>query len=109
MSRFCIIFFQLLQLFPKTEFYQAVRRTNAERHAWGFTCWDQFLAMLSFQLGRAHLLREITGGLRSCEGELKHPDITAPSRSNLSNPNAFLPWQLTRKTFYNIQIFLDKI
>ena len=63
MSRFCSMFSQLLKLFPRTEFQALVKRTHAERHARGFTCWGQFVAMLLCQLGRAHSLREICGGL----------------------------------------------
>lgn len=70
MNRFCSIFSQLLQLFSRLEFEQSVRETKAERHARGFTCWGQFVAMLFCQLGRAHTLREICGGLASCEGKL---------------------------------------
>ena len=53
------MFSQLLKLFPRTEFLALVKRTHAERHARGFTCWGQFVAMLFCQLGRAHSLREI--------------------------------------------------
>lgn len=102
MNQFCSMFSQLLQLFPKTEFYQAVKRTKAERHARGFTCWGQFVAMLFCQLGRAHTLREITGGLRSCEGKLKHLGITAPSHSTLAYANAHRPWQLYEEIFYGL-------
>ena len=76
--RFCSIFNQLLQLFPRLEFQRAVQDTQAERHARGFTCWGQFVAMLFCQLGGAHSLREIVGGLASCEGRLAHLGITAP-------------------------------
>jgi hypothetical protein len=102
MNQFCSMFSQLLQLFPKTEFYQAVKRTKAERHARGFSCWGQFVAMLFCQLGRAHTLREITGGLRSCEGKLKHLGITAPSHSTLAYANAHRPWQLYEEIFYGL-------
>ena len=34
--------------------------------------WGQFMAMLFCQVGRAHSLREICGGLACCEGQLKH-------------------------------------
>jgi len=70
MTRFCSIFNQLLQLFPRADFQRAVHTTKAERHARGFSSWDQFVAMLFAQLGRAHSLREICGGLASCEGKL---------------------------------------
>jgi len=102
MNRFCSIFSQLLQLFSRIEFQQAVRATKAERHARGFTCWGQFVAMLFCQLGRAHSLREIAGGLRSCEGKLKHLGITAPCRSTLAYANEHRPWQLYQHLFLQL-------
>ena len=102
MNRFCSIFSQLLQLFSRTEFEQAVRETKSERHARGFTSWGQFVAMLFCQLGRAHSLREITGGLSSCEGKLKHLGITAPSRSSLAYANGHRPWELYQKVFLQL-------
>ena len=100
MNRFSSIFSQLLQLFPRLEFYKMVKETKAERHARGFTCWGQFVAMLFCQLGRAHSLREITNGLRSCEGKLKHLGITAPKRSTLAYANEHRPWELYQKVFF---------
>ena len=102
MNRFCSIFSQLLQLFPKTEFFQAVKKTGAERRTKGFSCWGQFVAMLFCQLGRAHTLREITGGLRSCEGKLQHLGITAPCRSTLAYANEHRPWQLYQEIFLSL-------
>ena len=43
MNRFCSMFSQILQLFPRSEFELLVRETKAERHARGFSCWDQFV------------------------------------------------------------------
>jgi hypothetical protein len=102
MNNFCSIFSQLLQLFPRIEFQHMVRQTHAERHAKGFTCWGQFVAMLFCQLGRAHSLREITGGLRSCEGKLKHLGITAPSHSTLAYANRHRPWELYQEVFLQL-------
>src|SRR5919106_6455499 len=98
-TRFCSIFSQLLQLFPRAEFQKAVVATKAERHARGFGCWDQFVAMLFCQLGRAHSLREICGGLASCEGRLAHLGITAPRRSTLAYANEHRPWRLFEAVF----------
>lgn len=39
MQRFYSIFSQLLQLFPRLEFEQAVRQHQADRHLRGFPCW----------------------------------------------------------------------
>ena len=102
MNRFCSIFSQLLQLFPRIEFEALVRKTQAERHARGFSCWAQLVAMLFCQLGRAHSLREITGGLRSCEGKLKHLGITAPNRSTLAYANEHRPWELYQQVFLQL-------
>ena len=102
MNIFCSIFSQLLQLFPRVEFQHMVKETHAERYAKGFTCWGQFVAMLFCQLGRAHSLREITGGLRSCEGKLKHLGITAPSHSTLAYANQHRPWGLYQEVFLRL-------
>jgi hypothetical protein len=103
MQRFCSIFSQLLQLFPRLEFEQAVRRHKAEYHARGFTSWGQFIAMMFSQLGRAHTLREICGGLASCEGKLKHLGVPdAPKRSTLAYANEHRPWQLFETVFHQL-------
>lgn len=101
MNRFSSIFGQILHLFSKREFFETVCKTRAERGAKGFSCWDQFVAMLFCQLGQAHSLREICGGLASCFGKAKHLGIkAAPKRSTLSYANEHRPWQLYEKTFY---------
>jgi hypothetical protein len=98
--RVCSIFSQLLQLFPRMEFERAVQETKAERHARGFTCWGQFVAMLFCQMGQARTLREICGGLAACEGKLKHLGVPqAPNKSTLAYANAHRPWQLYQKVF----------
>ncbi len=102
MLRFCSMFNQLLQLFPRVDFQKAVVDSHAERHARGFTCWGQFVAMLFCQLGHAHSLREICGGLASCEGKLAHLGVTAPLRSTLAYANAHRPWQLYQAVFYQL-------
>jgi hypothetical protein len=100
MTRFSSIFSQLLQLFPRLEFEKAVKQQNAERGAKGFTSWGQFVAMQFCQLGRAHSLREICGGLASCEGKLKHLGIPeAPKKSTLAYANQHRPWELYQTVF----------
>jgi len=100
-NKYSSLFGQILQIFPKSKFYEAVEKTGADKHAKGFDCWDQFVAMLFCQLGQAHSLREITGGLATCMGKLKHLGIdSAPSRSTLSYANNHRPYQLYREIFY---------
>jgi hypothetical protein len=98
--RVASIFSQILQMFPRATFESHVRKHRAERHARGFTCWGQFVAMLFCQLGRAHSLREICNGLAASEGKLKHLGMPeAPNRSTLSYANAHRPWQLFQSVF----------
>ena len=100
MNQVCSIFSQVLQLFSRGEFERAVKDHKAERHARGFTSWGQFMAMLFCQLGRAHSLREICGGLACCEGKLKHLGIpVAPKRSTLAYANEHRPWELYQTVF----------
>ena len=103
MNRFSSILGQILHLFSRREFFETVYATQAERGAKGFSCWDQFVAMLFCQLGQAHSLREICGGLASCFGKARHLGLhAAPKRSTLSYANEHRPWQLYEKTFYQL-------
>jgi len=107
MNKFSSMFGQVLQIFSKKEFYSAVKETKSEKGAKGFSCWDQFVAMLFCQLGQAHSLREICGGLASCMGKVKHLGIeTAPCRSTLSYANEKRSWRLYEAVFYQL---LEKV
>ena len=100
MQRFSSIFSQLLQLFPRLEFEQAVKKHKSDYATKGFSSWGQFVAMLFCQFGRAHSLREICGGLASCEGKLKHLGLSdSPKRSTLAYANANRPWSLYKTVF----------
>lgn len=103
MTRVASIFSQILQMFPRMEFDALVSAHQAERHARGFTCWGQFVAMIFCQLGRAHSLREICNGLAASEGKLKHLGLPqAPSHSTLAYANAHRPWELYESIFHKL-------
>jgi Domain of unknown function (DUF4372)/Transposase DDE domain len=96
------MFSQLLKLIPRTEFESLVKQTKAQYASKGFSSWAQLVAMMFCQLGRAHSLREIEGGLKSCEGKLAHLGMQAPARSSLSYANAHRPWQLFEQVFHGL-------
>ncbi len=103
MNKYNSIFGQILKLFPRFQFEALVKETGASRNAKGFSCWDQFVAMLFCQLGQAHSLREICGGLATSLGKMIHLGLRkAPSRSTLAYANEHRPWQLYEKLFYHI-------
>lgn len=59
--------------------------------------------MLFCQIGQAHSLREICGGLASCLGKARHLGIEgAPKHSTLSYANEHRPWQLYQRMFYQL-------
>jgi hypothetical protein len=98
----CSVFVQLLKTIPRAEFQQLAAEHQSERHARGFTSWQQLVAMLFCHLGKAHSLREIEYGLSSAEGKLSHLGVQVPSRSTLAYANAHRPWQLFEAVFYTL-------
>jgi hypothetical protein len=100
MNRVCSIFAQLLQLFPRTQFQQAVQEHKTERHARGFTSWGQFVAMMFCHLASAKSLGEICQGLAASEGKLRHLGVPeAPARSTLAYANEHRTWELFRTVY----------
>jgi hypothetical protein len=49
-------FSQVLSLVDRKDFAIAVRQHGAEKGAKGFSCWDQFVAMMFCQMGGANSL-----------------------------------------------------
>src|SRR5246500_2452970 len=96
------LFSQLLCLVDRHHFEREVRRLSAERHAKGFSCWSQLVAMMFCQLAQAKSLREIVDGLACCEGKLRHLGLeNGPKRSTLSYANSKRPWELFEQVFYD--------
>jgi len=103
MNKFNNIFGQILNLFPKSEFLELVRETNSARSTKGFSCWDQFVAMMFCQIGRANSLREICYGLSTYCGKIIHLGLKkAPSCSTLAYANEHRPWELYQQLFYRL-------
>ena len=97
------LFSQILSLFQRPDFARHVRELKTEHGAKGFTSWEQFVAMLFCQLAQARSLREISDGLKSCEGKLQHLGLAQePKRSTLSYANAHRPWELFERLFYDL-------
>jgi hypothetical protein len=104
MNRVSSIFSQMLKEVPAPLFQLAVDRHQGERHARGFRCWDQFVAMLFCQLGQAKSLREIEEGLLASEGKLRHLGMEkAPGHSTLAYANQYRPWQIYESLFRSLR------
>jgi hypothetical protein len=100
------LFSQILQIVPRVSFQRLVQECGAERHAKGFSSWDQYVAMLFCQLAQAKSLREISDGLAVTCGKLSHLGLrTAPAKSTLSYANAHRPWHLYQNAFFHLRDF----
>jgi len=103
MVKVASLFSQLLHHFPRTQFESLVKKHGAERHAKGFSCWSQFVAMTFSQHAHADSLREICNGLRCCLGKLIHLGLTkAPNKSTLAYANEHRPAALYEELFYSV-------
>ena len=103
MVRTASLFSQLLREIPRFEFERLVRKHGAERHAKGFTCWNQLVSMLFCHLAGADSLREICNGLACCLGKLVHLGVERmPNKSTLSYANANRPAKLYEDLFWNM-------
>jgi len=81
MVRHASLFSQVLSVIDRNHFARCVNSLGAEKWSKGFTCWGPFVAMLFCQLAQAKSRREITQGLRSCEGKRVHlgvPSVMGP-------------------------------
>jgi len=103
MVRDASLFCQLLQLIPRHEFHSLVRDVGTERHSKGFSSWTHFVSLLFLQFAQAKSLREICGGLASCQGKLSHLGLSeAPKRSTLAYANEHRSWHLYESLYYRV-------
>lgn len=98
------IFAQIIKsIFSRNDFQRVVNNHHGDKHAKGFSCWDQWIAMTFLHLSQLTSLREIIGGLRCTMGKLTHLGMmSVPCRSTLSYANAHRPWTLYRDTFFAV-------
>jgi hypothetical protein len=90
---------QVLQLIPRFEFENAVKRTGTEYHSRGFSSWSHFSAMLFGQLSGQDNLRGIAAGLASQHKSLYHLGIERISRSTLAYANEHRSFALFEHVF----------
>jgi DDE family transposase/uncharacterized protein DUF4372 len=81
------IFKQITQIIPRHEFEKSVRKYNGDFASKGFSCWEQFMAMLFGQFSGQTGLRGIEAGLESNRKELYHLGVKRVKRSTLSYAN----------------------
>ena len=96
------LFSQSLSLVNRLEFERLVWEHGTEKGAKGFTSWEHFVALMFSQVAGANSLREISDGLASAQGKIRHLGgiQEAPRRSTLSYANTHRPWKFFESVFY---------
>jgi len=89
----------MLQTFSRYEFGKAVKETQTERHARGFSSWNHFVSMLFGQLEGQDSLRGIEAGLASQSRSLYHLGVKPVRRSTLAYANKHRTHELFKKIF----------
>ena len=90
-----LVFAQLMDFLPRSDFNRCVRRYRGHYRTRGFSCFDQFLCMAFAQLTGRRSLREIENCLRAMQGKLYHAGFRSRvSRSTLADANERRDWRI---------------
>lgn len=81
------IFSQLLAPIPRSIFQQYVEQYRGDKYSKSLSCWNQFVAMLYFQLTGKRSLRELSEGFNSHQNAHYHLGCQSLKRSTLADAN----------------------
>lgn len=95
-------FAQILQFISRHDFNKIVKQYKGNFHSKGFSCWDQFSAMLFAQLSGQKGLRGIEAGLETNKNRLYHLGIAPVKRSTLSYANNNRDSKIYEELFYSL-------
>jgi len=89
------VFSQLLDHVPFYEFQKCVERFRGDAHHRGFSCRDQYLAMVFAQLTYRESLRSIEACLGAMRGKLYHMGFRGRvTHSTLDDANEVHDWRI---------------
>jgi hypothetical protein len=89
------VFAQLAEHLPHKEFQKCVSRYRGDSNPRGFSCWDQYLAMVFAQLTYRESLRDIEACLGAMRQKLYHMGFRGRvARSTLADANDTHDWRI---------------
>jgi transposase len=89
------VFSQLIDILPKKQFDQCVRRYHGNHRIKSFSCFDQYLCMVFAQITYRQSLRDIETCLRAMQQKLYHCGIRGDvSRTTLAKANENRDWRI---------------
>lgn len=104
MAHYNTIFAQMLKIVPRHELETCVRAYQGDKWIKHFTCWNQFVALLFFQMTGRKSLRDLVISLSSKASQLYHLGFRNPkiSRSTLSDANRQRPYEIYEQFFLRL-------
>jgi len=98
------IFSQMLKIVPRHELESCVRAYQGDKWVKHFSCWNQFVALLFFQMTGRKSLRDLVLSLSSKSSRLYHLGFRNPkiSRSTLSDANRQRPYEIYEQFFLRL-------
>lgn len=94
-----IVLGQMLKLIPRSHFDPLATKHHKGQPFRVTSRWDQFVSLLTAQLGGQHSLREIDAGGRIMQLQLSRVRARPCNRSTLSRVNSNQPWQMYEALF----------
>lgn len=97
------IFTQLLNFLPRRLVINAVREFGSDHYYKKFTTYHHLITMLYACYQHCTSLREVSTGMRACEGRLQSLGIHyLPARSTLSEANTRRSYEVFERIYYSI-------
>lgn len=94
---------QLLQIADRNIVNSLISKYKANKHSKGIGSWTHLVSMIFLQLSGFCSLRDVTNGLRSATGDLRHLGINRPpSRSSLSYLNQHRDSDLFKDIYFSL-------
>lgn len=100
MSHFNTVYNQILQLIPRHQFDNIVKKYNGDYYVKYFSCWQQFLTLLYAQIKSKDSLRDIEISLRAHSKKWYHIGLRGIKRSTLSDANKLRDYRICQELFY---------
>lgn len=95
------LFSQVLQLIDRGIVKDIVKTHESNKHSKGINSWTHIVSMLFMHLANANSNRDISNGLRSATGNLRHLGvIRAPSKSSMSYINANRNYKVFKDLYF---------
>lgn len=97
------IFTQLLSYLDKGQIQRFARECDSDHYCKKFSTYQHLVTMLYSSFQHCTSLREVTTGMRACEGRLQSSGLTHfPARSTLSDANKRRDYQVFEKIYQGL-------